>query len=394
MKPIKLSKYMITAALCGSLLTSGTIANAAVFPWLKSNSSTQTNSNNSIWASMSQNFSINSYANNPRVQQQIAWLIKNQKSLYKSLQKAGPYLAYVYQQTQKRGLPAELALLPIVESGFNPTAQSQVGARGLWQLMPKTAVELGVKTTSSYDGRVDIIASTQAALSYLTRLSQSFDRDWYLALAAYNCGPGRVKNAVKKQMPWYKRSNYWALKLPQETQNYVPKLLALAAIVKNPEQYGVTLPPISSRTNLATITIAGNVDFKKITNASNVSMDTLKQLNPGHNKLATTSGAPNTLLVPAHAVAQIKPAVPLIAASSTDLHVANLSNVSNQDQSGSETTSSDGTTDGPNENISVPSDSTVNSNLYLIKTIFKESNWFLLTLANIPGSDRINTLMT
>ncbi len=217
-------------------------------------------------------------------------------------------------------------------------------------------------------------------------MGQTFNSDWYLALAAYNAGPGRVRGAIKKQNPWYKRSNFWALNLPQETKDYVPKLLAIAAIVKDPAKYGVTLPEVNSR--LATITVAGNVDFKKITDATSVSMATMKQLNPGHRNLVTSSGTPSSqLLVPAQAVAEIKPVVAVIA-TSMDTHIDNTSKLdadktTTQDQDTQEDTQDETVDSSP----SVQSDGSIHT--HLVRTILQEGKWLIFALANIPSSDSI-----
>jgi membrane-bound lytic murein transglycosylase D len=385
MKTLKLSKYTLAAVLSTSMLTSiAAVPPAAVIQGQNGSSINRSIPNASMWTSMGQSFGLKSAADNPRVQQQIAGLVKNQASLYKMLQQAGPMISYVYQQVKKRGLPTELALLPVVESGFNPHAKSGVGASGLWQLMPKTAIGLGVKTNSAYDGRKDIIASTAAAMNYLVSLGQTFNRDWYLALAAYNWGPGNVRKAVKQQTQWFKRSNYWVLKMPAETKNYVPKLLALVEIIKNPARYGVTLPTIGNGPQLAVLRVAGNVDFKKITDSTSISMDTMRKLNPGYTKSATTSGAPNTLLVPLDKAAEVHPVVAVLASSVADSDSSPLVKLADNSSSADADDASGSSTDqaqAGNEDTS--------HKVHLVKAMLKEGKWLLFALANIPGSDSI-----
>lgn len=199
----------------------------------------------SIWADMGEQFQLASNFDRPEVIAQIAWLQAHKDDLYVILQSSSPYISYVYEETKKRGLPAELALLPIVESEYDPNAQSNKGAKGVWQLMASTATDLGLKSNHAYDARKDTIATTKVALNYLSNLHQAMQDDWLLAMASYNYGPGNVQNAMQQQKRWYSRTSFWNLHLPKQTQAYVPKVLALAAVIRNPAHYGIKLPPIS-----------------------------------------------------------------------------------------------------------------------------------------------------
>jgi membrane-bound lytic murein transglycosylase D len=263
-----------------------------------------------LWTSMSSSFSLDHETTRAEVMEQIRRLQKHQASLYKTLESTQHYISYVYHETKKRGLPAELALLPLVESHFNPDAHSKAGATGLWQLMPATATDLGIKDNHAWDGRRDIVASTEAALVYLNYLGLNFRQDWHLALAAYNTGPGRVQSAVAKQSKWYKSAKFWDLNLPQETRNYVPQLLALAAVIKDPARYGIKLPPISNQLHLASVQVGAKVDLKKIAQSTGIDVETMRKLNPGYRHMATTPGAPNTLLVPAEKIGLVQQATP------------------------------------------------------------------------------------
>lgn len=254
---------------------------------------------NSIWINMVDNFGLNHQIHRPEVSRQINRLRRNKQELHQILKSAAPYISYVYQQTQKRGLPAELALLPVIESSFDPETRSAPGATGIWQIMPGTAHELGLKSNHAYDGRRDIVASTNAALKYLTYLHKTLNHNWELALAAYNSGPGRVQNAMKRQSRSAGNSHFWALQqLPAETRAYVPKLLALAEFVKNSPHYQFKLPAIESATQVTPIKVAENTHFKKLAEATGISLKTMKYLNPGYRKMTTVRGAPNTLLIP------------------------------------------------------------------------------------------------
>lgn len=252
----------------------------------------------SIWADMGDRFQFTYERNRPEVLAQIAWFQAHQDILYKTLASSAAYISYVYEETKKRNLPAELALLPIIESECNPNARSKKGASGLWQLMPRTATDLGLKRNSVYDGRKDIIASTDAALDYLGGLHQAFSKDWLLAMAAYNHGPGNLQNAIDRQKKWYKSASFWNLHLPNETQKYVPKILALAAVIHHPGRYGIKLPPLSNDPKLASVQARSSTELENIIQASGINIETLRRLNPAYKHLAATAGAPNHFLIP------------------------------------------------------------------------------------------------
>lgn len=244
---------------------------------------------------MSRDFELDHKANYKQVQAEIRKLLADQDKLESILKAAQPYIYFIYKQTQARGLPAELALIPVIESEFNPNDKSNKGATGLWQLMPGTARELGVQVKGSYDGRRNVIASTQAALAYFKDLGLMFKGNWYLAIAAYNSGQGRVESAMKRKGS----DDFWNLKLPRETQLYVPKLLAVAAIVKNPEKYGVELPPIENQPYFTEVKFKKSVNLASVAKKSGIDVRTLHTLNPDFKQatLAPSKGK-ETLLVP------------------------------------------------------------------------------------------------
>lgn len=219
--------------------------------------------------------------NQPQVQEQIHWFAKNPVYLKDAVNRAAPYIYYVYAQVRKRDLPTELVLLPIIESGYNPSAtNSSSGAAGLWQLMTSTAKGYGVHQDRGFDGRRDISSSTNAALNYLTYLRSFFGGDWLLAIAAYDTGEGNVQNAIRHNTRQDKNTHFWALPLASETRSYIPRLLALAAIVKNPDKYGVSLPPVSAKPYLALVD-ANNMSLTRVANLAGMSVADLKDLNPG-----------------------------------------------------------------------------------------------------------------
>ncbi|MES2998294.1 MAG: transglycosylase SLT domain-containing protein [Pseudomonadota bacterium] len=226
----------------------------------------------------------------PAVQEQIHWLVKNPLYLNDAVSRAAPYMYYVYTQVTKRNLPTELVLLPIIESGYNPSAtNSSSGAAGLWQLMSSTARGYGIHQGSSFDGRRDLYSSTNAALDYLTYLKSFFGGDWLLAIAAYDTGEGNVQNAIRHNTQHDRNTHFWALPLATETRTYIPRLLALAAIVKNPEKYGVTLPSISAKPYLELVDVGRTkMSLKHVASLSGINLSELKQLNPGVKNSSAT----------------------------------------------------------------------------------------------------------
>lgn len=211
---------------------------------------------------------------------------------------AGPYIYYIYQQTRKRHMPAEIALIPMVESDYNPFEYSHAGATGLWQMMPGTASGFGLTINWWYDGRRDIIASTKAALDYLSYLHNLFNNNWLLAIAAYDSGEGTVEAAIRHNKRLHKPTNFWALSLPYETENYVPKLLALTAIFANPTHYGLTIPSIANKPYFAIVPMDTQIDLSMAAKLAGVDKDVVRELNPGFRRWATLPDEPYDLLLP------------------------------------------------------------------------------------------------
>jgi len=251
-----------------------------------------------LWDSMRGHFALSSSTYRPEVKKEIQWLQQHNRSTYRTLAKSAPYLYSIYQQTQKRHLPAELVLIPLIESEFNPFAYSHMGATGLWQMMPGTASGLGLKINWWYDGRRDLVASTDRALYYLTYLYNFFDQDWLMAVAAYDAGEGTVQNAIDNNILHERDTDVWDLNLPKETQSYVPKLLALAAIIHRPEYYDMQLPNISDEPYLQTVNVGSQIELKTAAKLAGMSLKTLRKLNPGFRRWATDPGGPHTLLIP------------------------------------------------------------------------------------------------
>ncbi len=196
-------------------------------------------------------------------------------------------------------MPAELALLPIVESAYDPFAYSSGKAAGLWQFIPKTGAFYGLKQNHWYDGRRDLIDSTEAALTYLSHLHQRFDNDWLLALAAYNCGATVVNRAIKKNRRQGKPTDYWSLDLPRETEHYVPKLLAAREIILKQEQYGFIPITIANQPAFTIISTEQKpLSLRDAAKLANVSLNNVRRFNPGFKRDTLSHEGPQRLLIP------------------------------------------------------------------------------------------------
>ena len=214
------------------------------------------------------------------------------------LQRGEPYLFHILNRIEQGGMPAELALLPVIESAFDPFATSPAGAAGIWQFMPETADYLGLNQDWWYDGRRDVIASTEAALGYLRQLNKRFDGDWLLTLAAYNAGGARVQRAIRNNRDTGKPVDFWHLTLPAETRSYVPKLIALRTIIENPHDYNISLPHLLDTRYFSTVNIQGQLELKVAARLSGIPLLELQGLNPGYGLSITPPGRMHTLLVP------------------------------------------------------------------------------------------------
>ena len=229
--------------------------------------------------------------------------------------RAQRYLYYVVEQLDERQMPLELALLPFIESAYNPQAISSAQAAGLWQFIPSTGRNFSLRQDWWYDGRRDITASTAAALDYLTLLNGYFDGDWLLALAAYNCGEGCVGRAIKRNEALGLPTDYWNLQLPRETMNYVPKLLALAQIVDSPTAYGTVLPSLANEPYFAGVAIDQQIDLHKVAELADLSTDELLSLNPAFNQRVTAPNGEYQLLIPVDHVEQFTAALASLPAN-------------------------------------------------------------------------------
>ena len=250
-----------------------------------------------IWPRLQKQFNFN-IPEQPRLIAERNWYAKHPNYLNRVAKRAEPFLYYIVEALEEHNMPLELALLPIVESAFDPFAYSHGRASGMWQFVPATGERFGMKQNWWYDGRRDLVASTDGAIKYLKYLNKFFDGDWMLALAAYNSGEGRVRNAVRKNKRLGKATDFWSLDLPKETRAYVPKLLALADIIKRPADFNLMLHPINNQAFLAQVDIHSQLDLAKAASLADLSLAELQRLNPGFNRWATDPAGPHKLLLP------------------------------------------------------------------------------------------------
>ncbi|WP_425917678.1 LysM peptidoglycan-binding domain-containing protein [Acinetobacter sp. TSRC1-2] len=250
-----------------------------------------------VWKRMTVGFKMDQTHWDSRIEAQRGWFISRQPYLDRLSARASRYLYHTVKEAERRGLPTELALLPIIESSYDPAATSSAAAAGMWQFIPSTGRIYGLKQTSLYDGRRDVVESTRAAYEFLGGLYNQFG-SWELALAAYNAGPGRIQQAINRNKAAGLPTDYWSLKLPQETMNYVPRFLAVAQIIKNPGAYGVSLPPIANRPHFREVPV-GPVSLNEIASITGLSRAELYQLNPGHRGDLIDSESPMRIIIPA-----------------------------------------------------------------------------------------------
>lgn len=251
-----------------------------------------------VWKRMTVGFKMDESHWDPRIDAQRSWFVSRQPYIDRLSARASRYLYHTVKEAERRGLPTELALLPIIESSYDPAATSSAAAAGMWQFIPSTGKIYGLRQTSLYDGRRDVVESTRAAYEFLGSLYNQFG-SWELALAAYNAGPGRIQQAINRNKAAGLPTDYWSLRLPQETMNYVPRFLAVAQIIKKPQQYGVSLPPIANRPHFREVSVPAGTQLNQIASTIGLSRAELYQLNPGHRGEVVDAASPMRILIPA-----------------------------------------------------------------------------------------------
>jgi len=250
-----------------------------------------------LWSELRQSFRLPHYENDPLVRERIQWFYRHPDYLQRSLLRAKPWLYFIMQETKKRNLPAELVLIPIIESAYNPYARNaDSGATGIWQI--RNASHYGVRQNWWYDGRRDVVASTHAALNHLSDLRSFFDGNWLLAIAAYDTGEGNVLSAIRHNIRKGRDIDFWSLPLAEETRDYVPRLLALASIIQHPELSPIDLPSIPNAPYLAEVDTTSQIDLKQAAALANLRFDELQRLNSGYNFTTTEPIGPQHLFLP------------------------------------------------------------------------------------------------
>ncbi len=235
---------------------------------------------------------------NSRVEGELNWFVRHPEYLTRVFNRAQQFLPYITEQIIANDLPLELALLPMVESAYDPFAYSHGRAAGLWQIIPGTARRFGIRQNWWYDGRRDVVDSTRGALAYLAYLHKFNDGDWLRAIASYNSGEGNVRKAVRRNRSASKPIDFWNLKLSRETSAYVPRLMALVEIVRDPAAHGVTLPEIINEPQFVSLEIGGQLDLALAAELAGMTLDNLYQFNSGLNRWATDPAGPHELRLP------------------------------------------------------------------------------------------------
>ena len=261
-----------------------------------------------ILSLLRQGFTLD-YEDNHRTEAERNWYVRHQDYLNRVFTRSQRYMPHIVAELERRGLPLELALLPIVESAYDPFAYSHGRAAGLWQMIPGTARRFGVKQNWWYDGRRDIVDSTRAALDYLEYLEEINDGNWLNAIASYNSGEGNVLRAVRKNRKAGKPIDFWYLRLPKETSMYVPKLLALVEIVADPAKYGVSLPDVPNEQQFVVTEIGTQLDLALAAELAGVDVDTIYGYNPGYNRWSTDPAGPHQLVMPIDVAGQFSAAL-------------------------------------------------------------------------------------
>jgi membrane-bound lytic murein transglycosylase D len=257
------------------------------------------NSDVDVWARIRKGFAIPDLVDNSLVINQTTWYASRPEYIGRTTKRASLYLYHVVEELEKRGMPTELALLPFIESAFNPQAFSTAKAAGMWQFIPSTGRDFNLKQNMFKDERRSVLASTDAALTYLQRLHDMFG-DWQLALAAYNWGEGSVQRAIKKNQALGLPIDFNSLsaRMPAETRNYVPKLQAVKNIIASPEIYGIVLPKVDNQPYFVAVAKTRDIDVKLAAQLAELPMDEFKALNPQFNRPVITGSDSTQILLP------------------------------------------------------------------------------------------------
>ena len=253
-----------------------------------------------VWVRVRAGFKMTNL-NGPLVQQWEQYYSTRPDYVARMVERGSHFLYHVMEELERRGMPSEIALLPMIESAYNPQAYSRAHAAGMWQFIPSTGKHYGLQQNFWYDGRRDVLAATSAALDYLEKLYKQFG-DWNHALASYNWGEGAVARAIARNQAKGLPADYESLAMPAETRNYLPKLQAVKNIIANPEQYGLKLAEVPNRPYFATVTTPRHMDVKIAAALAEISIEEFKFLNPAHNKPVIRADGSETIVLPVEKV--------------------------------------------------------------------------------------------
>ena len=251
---------------------------------------------NDLWDRIRDGFEFPD-SDSPLVIKHVRWYADRPDYVDRMMSRSSRYLFYIVEEVERRNMPMELALLPFIESAFNPEAYSRAKASGMWQFMPATGKHFKLTQNIFRDERRDVIQSTDAALDYLQRLHNMFG-DWELALAAYNWGEGNVSKAIRRNKAKKLPTNYASLRMPDETRNYVPKLLAIKNIVANPKSYGLTLPTLENHPYFVIVTTEKDIDVELAAQFARMTVEEFKAMNPSFNKPVILGASDPQILLP------------------------------------------------------------------------------------------------
>lgn len=255
----------------------------------------------SLWPRITRGFALPPM-DNELVREWENWYSSRPDYVARMIGRSSHFLFHIVEQVEKHGMPMEIALLPMIESAYNPVAYSKSHASGIWQFIPTTGKHYGLRQNWWYDGRRDVIAATDAALDYLDKLHGMFG-DWQLALASYNWGEGAVGRAMERNRAKGLPTDYESLTVPPETRHYIPKLIAVKNIISNPAKYGLQIADIPNEPFFDTVTLTRHIDMKVAAKLAGMTVEEFKFLNPGHNKPVIKAGEAERIVLPAHKVA-------------------------------------------------------------------------------------------
>jgi len=250
-----------------------------------------------IWDRVRDGYGLPSVSDN-QISSNLRWYANKQSYFNRFTDQAQPYLYYVVSEMEANDIPLELALIPVIESSYDPNVKSPSNTAGIWQFVPETGRNFGLKQNNWYNGRKDVIASTDAAIRYLKKLNSDLNGDWLLTVAAYNAGEGTVNNAIEKNKRAGKPTDFWSLPLPKHTKDYIPQLLALSKVIANPQRYNVSLQAIPDSPYFVKINVDKQINLAQAAKQANIDPNELKKLNSGMNGWLTSPLGGHQLLVP------------------------------------------------------------------------------------------------